>query len=533
MYPPLVSLLNKAMDGLKMVDLGGLLGDDEELLFHVSDPKVIKTVHRGGIVSERKPDIMLLSSEAARNAGNLNAISDHWSDIAFKNALKPPMEAFTWEGSRVPIEVKPGSVPSKPPMSYIVKKTITTKPARKVKMFQDKATPVTSQRATVASHQDTAIPTTSQQATVASHQKSTTLAPDSAVVSSQRKTRSATKEQPAIVSRNVPDSAPTKRTTAPNQTIHHQDKLDVTVQCALYGAEVLSASPSLASAMSLAIIGNIVHVWWYDRQGAIQTKGLDFVEDLPYFVVLLLALQRLGPVGYGELPFKKGKKIVIPSGPVEVTMGKAIMQHYGIVGRATNVYHATSSSPDPRQANGEDAEPSVDQLSISIDGIRNLTLDGKDRQSRPLGDVANSLEGLEMIAKISWVQEHRTAEHTIVNNAVKKAKELPDEDDDRIAIIGHVPEIIATIEYEGYDTNLIRGQLGFGTDHTAVERNRRCRVIISRYLRPITELEGDDLLAAFLQCVLCHRALWQLGFHHRDISERNLMYFKEGDEIFG
>ncbi|KAG9020772.1 hypothetical protein FRB95_003523 [Tulasnella sp. JGI-2019a] len=108
-----------------------------------------------------------------------------------------------------------------------------------------------------------------------------------------------------------------------------------------------------------------------------------------------------------------------------------------------------------------------------------------------------------MIAKISWVQEHRTAEHTIVNNAVKKAKELPDEDDDRIAIIGHVPEIIATIEYEGYDTNLIRGQLGFGTDHTAVERNRRCRVIISRYLRPITELEGDDLLAAFLQCVLC------------------------------
>ncbi|KAG8976665.1 hypothetical protein FRB93_012852 [Tulasnella sp. JGI-2019a] len=37
----------------------------------------------------------------------------------------------------------------------------------------------------------------------------------------------------------------------------------------------------------------------------------------------------------------------------------------------------------------------------------------------------------------------------------------------------------------------------------------------------------------FMECVLCHRALWKLGLHHRDISERNLMYFKEGGKVFG
>ncbi|KAG8994404.1 hypothetical protein FRB94_009918 [Tulasnella sp. JGI-2019a] len=467
MYPPLVSLLSTAMGGLKGVDVEGLLGDDEELLFHISDPTVIKTVHRGGVVSERKPNIILLSCETARNAGNPEAISDHWSGVGLKSALKPPMRAFTWEESRVPVEVKPGSISSKTPASYV-------------------PPPLRHNRRRIRN---------------------------------RRRLRQSQSRYPASVKRGRPQRSkrlspratqpkapPTKRTAAPNQTIQHQDKLHVTIQCALYGAEMLSASPSLASAMSLAIIGNIVHVWWYDRQWAIQTKGLDFVEDLPYFVVLLLALQRLGPVGYGELPFKKGKKIIIPSGPVEITLGEAIVKHYGIVGRATNIYHAKSSAPDPWQVGGGGtfalvpcctmikailrtiasiySEPSIDQISISIDGIRNLTLDGRDYQ----GETADSLEGLEMVAKISWVREHRTAEHIIVNNAVKKAKELPDEDDDRIAIIGHVPEIIAAIEYDRYGTKLIREQLGFDPDHTAVKRNRGCRVIISRRLRPLPSL---------------------------------------------
>ncbi|KAG9026500.1 hypothetical protein FRB95_008813 [Tulasnella sp. JGI-2019a] len=307
------------------------------------------------------------------------------------------------------------------------------------------------------------------------------------------------------------------------------DRLDATVQCGLYGAEVLSASPFLASSIGLAIIGNIIHIWWYDRQGAIQTTDLDFTKNLPHFVVLLLALQRLGPVGYRELPFAKDKKIILPAGGAEFSLGGAIVKHYGIVGRATSVYAATSLSPDPRPTSDREAHLSVDGLSSSTDSIKNLKLDENNRRTRS----SNSLKGLDMVVKISWVQENRIPEHKIVQNAIDAADKLPDHSNDRIAIIGHVPEIIAAVDYTNYDTKHIRVQLGFSDRSTTLEKNRRCRIILARRLFAITELEGDNLLEAFWECVLCHRALWTLGFHHRDISERNLMYFRNAGKIFG
>lgn len=66
-------------------------------------------------------------------------------------------------------------------------------------------------------------------------------------------------------------------------------------------------------------------------------------------MVPLLALQRMGPEGYGELPFANDK-IIIDNTPrkAEFALKEAISEHYGIVGRATRVYEVTSASPDPR-----------------------------------------------------------------------------------------------------------------------------------------------------------------------------------------
>ena len=36
-----------------------------------------------------------------------------------------------------------------------------------------------------------------------------------------------------------------------------------------------------------------VYIWYYDRQGGIQSYGLDIIKNLPHFFVFLLALQRL------------------------------------------------------------------------------------------------------------------------------------------------------------------------------------------------------------------------------------------------
>ena len=39
----------------------------------------------------------------------------------------------------------------------------------------------------------------------------------------------------------------------------------------------------------------VMYNWWYDRHGAIQTSGLNFVKDLPRFLILLFACQDSHP----------------------------------------------------------------------------------------------------------------------------------------------------------------------------------------------------------------------------------------------
>jgi len=35
----------------------------------------------------------------------------------------------------------------------------------------------------------------------------------------------------------------------------------------------------------------IIYIWYFDHQDAIQCAGINFVQDLPRFLVLLLAMQ--------------------------------------------------------------------------------------------------------------------------------------------------------------------------------------------------------------------------------------------------
>ena len=42
----------------------------------------------------------------------------------------------------------------------------------------------------------------------------------------------------------------------------------------------------------------VMWIWHYDRQGCIQSEGINFLEDLPTFLVLLYALQRLYTIFY-------------------------------------------------------------------------------------------------------------------------------------------------------------------------------------------------------------------------------------------
>ncbi|KAL1678893.1 hypothetical protein EV122DRAFT_289979 [Schizophyllum commune] len=60
-------------------------------------------------------------------------------------------------------------------------------------------------------------------------------------------------------------------------------------------AQTLAASPEMLWTISLLFLDSKALVCCIDRQGIIHLSGIDIVEDLPRFLVLLFALQRLPP----------------------------------------------------------------------------------------------------------------------------------------------------------------------------------------------------------------------------------------------
>jgi hypothetical protein len=75
---PLVFAFNYALRALRLIDVplrNSTGSEDEMLLFHTTDPKEIPITHNGNkLVS--KPDIVLVSLVAARNAFKLKDVTD-------------------------------------------------------------------------------------------------------------------------------------------------------------------------------------------------------------------------------------------------------------------------------------------------------------------------------------------------------------------------------------------------------------------------------------------------------------------------
>jgi hypothetical protein len=207
-------------------------------------------------------------------------------------------------------------------------------------------------------------------------------------------------------------------------------------------------------------------VWWYDNEGVIQSDGIDFIEDLPYFLVLLLCFERFTPKNWGIVSglIPKGQEAKVsfpPSAPLlEISIDQTIRGHYGIVGRATQMLEARSQSNDPR-------------------------------------NPAKSLEGTELVLKVYWPEASRASEVEII----AKADEIAQRNDD---VKGHLPDLIYSHDFVEYSTKEIR--TGFGIEartETETKSTRVLRVILFRRLYPITDLTGDDFWKAFWECFRC------------------------------
>ena len=96
--------------------------------------------------------------------------------------------------------------------------------------------------------------------------------------------------------------------------------------------------------INLAVAGDFIYLWRYDRQRPIQFSGLNFIQDLPRFLVLLLAMQRFQNRHWGlnpKLDPNFGKPAMPPAtvrikdpekGVVDIVLGETRVSHYGLNG---------------------------------------------------------------------------------------------------------------------------------------------------------------------------------------------------------
>lgn len=225
-------------------------------------------------------------------------------------------------------------------------------------------------------------------------------------------------------------------------------------------------------------------------------------------MVLLYAFQRFSLAHWGRnTDFKHDEKndshkLMIDGVDLELhTSHKDRVAHYGLKGRATNVFPVTS------------AKLSKDDPEIAKDG---------------------------MVAKVFWAEEQRTSEPDIL----KKVYEIAEKQND---VKGHVPHLLWHHKFKD-PTSKIREALGVPEP---AKGSRVLYILVFRKLKPITELKGTEFFEAWRQCIMCmwlivcgsplveimcfvgHYALWQAGVYHRDVSPGNMMWYRNGTVLMG
>jgi len=138
--------------------------------------------------------------------------------------------------------------------------------------------------------------------------------------------------------------------------------------------------------------------------------------------------------------------------------------HYGLRGRATNVFPVLSEGGRPPEA-----------------------------LSRRSGKRSSSNNSSELAAKIHWPEETRQSEAETLKEVEKIATEKSEVKD-------HVPEVIWSHVFEGTSMATIREALGI---HNTQLGSRVLYIIVYRKLRPITELSGDEFLRAWWHAIVC------------------------------
>ncbi|KAG2067179.1 hypothetical protein BDR04DRAFT_1058335 [Suillus decipiens] len=503
-YPSFVRAANAALLKLSSLEVPGLPAfphnNETDILFHHND-KDIKQMHQEA-KSTRKPDVVIVSRKAAKGvAGAVEAKGkgkskgkskgstgnkdgdqiEEAKEFDTNKAAAKPRGNFNWIDVRSTIEFKRSRTLDYPVLPYEVTEYAPPKPGFKyLNLSNGTENPEPTGAAPVpasAPAPSSSKPHDQPRGTRASERLKARS--DNKRKSDQSDINESASKRPKPTNENQADQK-----APPEEPV----KIHPNVQNGLYVAEIFAANIALQYVISYIVDNDIIYIWYFDREDTIQCAGINFIKDLPRFLVLLLAMQRMGDEQWGH----NSKFTHVPGVSCDVAIGNVDLKldlksdtrttHFGLRGRATNVF-------------------SVQSKYLSNKKKRDIC-----------GNDTN-----ELVAKLYWPEERRQSEDEILQNVYAIASE-------ESTVKGHIPDMVWFHRFDRTSTGKIRKSLGI-QDPDGERGSRVLYIIVFRKLVPITSLSGDEFLSAWWQVVLCHYTLWKHNVHHRDISPSNLMVY--------
>ncbi|KAI0337811.1 hypothetical protein BDW22DRAFT_1402641 [Trametopsis cervina] len=309
-------------------------------------------------------------------------------------------------------------------------------------------------------------------------------------------------------SRMVESSSPqASETVVDDDTNTTSDGWNYPLKMVAYATERLGSLPVVTHSLGVLFKDDVFRLWWYDRQGVIQTDGINFIQDLPRFLVFLLAIHRFNEVNWG-----------IPLGFPTTPVHDCISDNQQLPR-----YVPTTQSCIRFPANGGLPETTVtviwkQPLHSAYEYSRRATtvykVEYKDDATR------------SFIMKVSNPDQHRLPEGEIIERARQlKLKTVKGDSVNKFDHKKHLPFVLCHMEVKTSDTTIVRKALGLD-----YKMGRIMRITVFEELHPFVEqgFKPKDLFRCWLEAVHCHYLLWANGIEHTDPSLENLRIRKVG-----
>ncbi|KAF8182310.1 hypothetical protein BJ912DRAFT_928663 [Pholiota molesta] len=286
------------------------------------------------------------------------------------------------------------------------------------------------------------------------------------------------------------------------------------VQCASYALQMLSYSigvhhainiyiPVLSSYFSLFSFANggprnssdFLWLWYYDRQGIIQSTGIKIFHDFPRFLLLLLIFQRFTQEDWGIIPTLNPK--------------------------AVNGHKKETPKVDSQDNGGDQNDvknmPVID-LNNDLSDIKHVS-NCWDKSIVPLSQI--QLDTKEFLSpKPHCLAGRATA--VVPAKSIENGKSTEWSARSTIRNFNSVMKFYFFGEVPRSTTNRIRSMV-----NRRWKGHRVLRIIGMKRLHKLTTVSGWPFVKAWLDGVTCHAFLWKHFVEHGDPSLNNIMYDEE------